>query len=217
MGKNSQQTQQQQQTTSTASTSSTDQKEEVVQQSATSTATQDSGESGKAENTGVIDAPKVVQASAPAPTAATAPAAPKLGTMAEMTLNQVTGYVAAMAPGLPVQLKDALVQQVVLYRALTNAINKTDTDFRAVWNTILRLFLEHKDGVFSERYVYRHFDNVALELNDRRAFQRLLNLAILTADPKSRSLALKQIDMQKTLEFGVTEEGRSRILGFYNL
>jgi hypothetical protein len=56
-------------------------------------------------------------------------------------------------------------------------------------------------------------------LNDteRKAFVRLIDMIKLLGPKDSRATALKQVDMSKALQFGTTDEGRRRVLNFFNI
>jgi hypothetical protein len=131
-------------------------------------------------------------------------------------LQQLSDYMEAMAPRAPITVSAGSRQQVVLYRMITRMINTLDEDFNLVFTTFLRLFSEHADGVFSETHVFRFMEHIALGSDEIKTFQRLLNLFKNVADPKGRAAGLKMTDFSKTLEFGITDEGRSRILGYFN-
>lgn len=137
-------------------------------------------------------------------------------TVGKMVLDQIEQYIDVMAPKKPQDPKSGVRWQVMLYRALTTAVNKLDDDFFLVWGTILKVFHSLKDDVFHEAYVFRFMEHVALPAEDQKGFQRLLNLIKTTAEPQGRNAALKQVDFAKTLEFGVTEQGRQKLLNFYN-
>lgn len=162
---------------------------------------------------------KATQAPTAAPAKATsAPvAAAAMGITASLALGEVQNYIAAMAPRKPISIEEGCRWQLVLYRAVTTIINRTEDDFKPAFTALLKLFEEHADAVFSETHVFRFFDNIQLPENDRKAFQRLVNLIKLLAPVKGRELALKQVDFSRSLEHGVLEQGRQRLLQHFNI
>lgn len=134
-----------------------------------------------------------------------------------MFLEQIEAYIAEMAPKKPQTAASISRWQVLLYRTLTSIINKCDADFYLVWRAVLAAFHSQKDGVFHESAVFRGMEHVVLPVNDQKGFQRILNIIKATAEPASRNAAIKQIDFSRSLEFGVTEAGRSKLLNFYNV
>jgi hypothetical protein len=141
-----------------------------------------------------------------------------LGTFALSALGGVVDYIKTMHPRRPNTTTEVLQQQTALYRALTTLINKVEgEEFTRAWSWLLEQFVLYRQGVFAEKYVFRGFEDITLNEADRKAFQRLLNLVKATCDPRSRAVTLKQIDLTKTLELGVTEPGRQRVLQFYGV
>jgi hypothetical protein len=136
---------------------------------------------------------------------------------AKAIINAILTYVREMAPGKSQTPESMQRQQVNLNSALSGAINRLDGEFKAVWGGILRLAHEHRDGVFHDRYVYRQLQNAPLNPTQRAFFERTMNMIKLTADPQGRKAGLKQFDKDRTMQHGMTEAGRNRLLSFYNL
>ena len=127
-------------------------------------------------------------------------------------------YMHNMRPRLPVTDDDVARNQAVLARTFTGVINNLDgDDFQAMFSHILAKFHEHKDGVFHPVKVNRGADLVALVPEDRRQFQRLVNMFGLLADPDGRSNAFKQVDLHKTLSGNITEAGRQKVFSYFNV
>jgi hypothetical protein len=181
----------------------------------------------KSITTPVVAAPAVLTPE-PTPVKPAAPLLPEIAAIFEkakgeataagkMILDQLEAYIAEMAPKKLQTQANEVRWQVQLYRVLSNTANRLDDDFFLVWNTILKVFHAQKDGVFHEAYVFRSMQHITLPPNDQAAFQRLLNLVKITANPAGRQAATKQVDFKRTLEHGVTEAGRQKLLNFYNI
>lgn len=136
----------------------------------------------------------------------------------KLLLGQLKVYMSEMKPGLPVDSKKAAVHQLQLYRVLNSFISKvTGEEFTQVWSVVLALFYQEADGVFHDIYVARGFDNIELPAASITAFQNLLHLCKVTADYKVRNLALKQLNLEKALQTGFTEQARQSLLSYYNV
>lgn len=133
-----------------------------------------------------------------------------------MVISSIEQYISDMAPRKPVTQTSIDMNQVKLYRAIQMCINNLDSEFKEIYTKILSMFEEHKGGAFRETHVFRGADTMPLPEDDRKAFHRLINLLKVTANPQSRSIALKQVDLQASTQYGITEVGRNRILAFYN-
>jgi hypothetical protein len=134
-----------------------------------------------------------------------------------LALQTIDGYIAAMGPAIPVNEEEGGRQQVTLYRAMTSVINNSGDDFENAFSALLAAFYKHKDTVFNEVSVYRFSENMMLPKADRDTFQRLINMCMLTADPKGRSAGVKQINFEATLGNSINDEGRQRINAYFHL
>lgn len=141
---------------------------------------------------------------------------PKVGTAAQLALHEIAEYMLSMQPKKPIQHDAGARKQVVLYRAIVRLINNTGDDFQTAFSTLLNLFHKHRAGVFHETSVFRFTEHIGLNKEESTSFLRLLNLLKLTADPKGRGVALKQVRLEDTLEFGINDAGKQRILEFFN-
>lgn len=134
-------------------------------------------------------------------------------------LNVIDGiaqYMQNMAPGKVINPVDGARQQVILYRTLQNAINGTQRNFRLLFATILKIVDENSKGAFSGAYVFRFTDAVVLNTEDRQGFLRIMNLILTAAAVEGRQIAVRHVDFTRSLQYGVTEEGRVRVLSFFN-
>lgn len=133
----------------------------------------------------------------------------------KLSLQTMIDYILKMAPKKPIAVSDGVRQQVALYRAITNLINNAGEDFNKAFGAVLRAVHEGRNGVFHEIHLFRFMEHIDLPQQDRQAFARLLNLIKLTADPKARQIALKQVDLTGTLSHGISEAGRQRTFSFF--
>ena len=138
------------------------------------------------------------------------------GLIGQRVMSILTTYADKMAPRKPVTDVVINEQQRLLFDALLKTINDSDEDFEKLLKTVFAFFEEHKNGVFHETRVFRGMDNIPLNKDDRAAFTRLLNLFKLVANPQSRKIALKQVDLNASLQYGVTEQGKNRLMSFFN-
>lgn len=142
---------------------------------------------------------------------------PKVTPVGQIMLHRFDEYVKEMAPGRTLSEAVGARHQVNLYRTLVGVINTLDEDFQAVFGAIVRCFVLGDQGVFHETHVYRFMGSVALPEQDRRAFLRILNLIKLLAEPRSRQLAVRQVNLQTSFPPPITERGKQRVLGYFNL
>lgn len=132
-------------------------------------------------------------------------------------IEAIKTYMAAMAPGKPMNAVDGGHNQVLFYRTMQNVINLVERDFQLLFATILKLVADNSgsSGVFGPTYFVRWSATASLSPDDRKGFVRLCNLLMATAPVQGREQALRHVDMQRTLEFGFSEAGKKRVMAFY--
>lgn len=143
------------------------------------------------------------------------PYAEGLSTLGRSAIATLVEYVEYMDPKKPQNQEEAVRKQVGLYNAIVRTINNNNQDFNKTWAAILQIFEDYKDGAFHERAVFRYMAFITLPDDKRVAFRRLINLLKVTAPVHGRRFAMRQIDLARSLEFDITEEGRNRVLNFY--
>lgn len=141
-----------------------------------------------------------------------------LGVFAKALKQAFDQYQLKMKPRTPVNDEDIARNQTSLARIIFGTINTLEgKDFDLMFGHILAQFHKEASGVFHELYVNRGMDVIELSSEDRRLFNNVINMIKLTADPAGRSISLKQVDLNKTLIGSITEAGRQKVYGFYNL
>ncbi len=140
----------------------------------------------------------------------------KTGTEAQKAvIATIERYMENMSVIRPTTPTEGAMYQGQLAWLLNNVTHRYGADFKPAWSLILEYFNEYKDGVFGERHVYRFFEQSNMGAQQIEAFQRLVNLIILTANPKTRKESLKQVDIERTLAVGFDETARQNLLAFY--
>ena len=141
------------------------------------------------------------------------------GTLDEKALiASMEDYIAKMAPGNALEASAGAFNQYSLWKTLQTVIESSPaTEFKSLWNIVLSYFNEHQAGVFNDRYVFRFASHWTYGEEQLTAFQRLLNLINLTCNVQNRNTGLRQVNIQATLEKGYTEEGKNRLVSFYNM
>lgn len=125
-------------------------------------------------------------------------------------------YAHNMAPRRPVTSADCAGWQRRLYRAIAASLTYPAEEFTGAFNIILDFVRENRDGVFSERYIYREYASVALSRSEMLSFERLVRLLTLTVDVSSIDEISKHIDMSKVVE-NLSVQAQQNVLGFYNV
>lgn len=125
-------------------------------------------------------------------------------------------YFEAVLPGKPVDPDAGARAQFAFWRALYTVIHSApQEEFKPLWNLVLAYFNNHAEDIFHSRYVFRFSESWSGSAVELAAFQRLLNLIHLTANPQTRAAGLKQVDLGRSLADFFTEEDRQRLITFY--
>ena len=131
--------------------------------------------------------------------------------------TRLNAYLEAMAVGKPTTVEEGVIQQSNLWNIIKWVLGLEGADFVRCYAKLLEVVLENRRGVFSERYAYRFFDSLRMSGNDRKNFERILNLLLTTCDPRTRALSMRQIDLRTTLSGLVDPLMQQRIAGFYQI
>lgn len=131
--------------------------------------------------------------------------------------DRLEEYVRVMAPSRPTSSKEGAAAQRMLWHAIKLMLTRDGNEFVHHFSETLRVIRENRKGAFSERYVYRFFDQLDLPADDRRNFERMLNLMLHTCDPTTRMLSMRQVDLRSSLSGLRDERQRQKVSAYYAL
>lgn len=132
------------------------------------------------------------------------------------SIEDIRSYMVKMAPGKVVTDQAGAIEQVKLFRAIRSIIEYTEEGFQLGFVTLLRMVDENSKTVFGDMYVFRFMDNVNLSYDDRRAFERIITLIKVAAPVQGRREAVKQVNMQRALQYSLSEVGKNKITHFFD-
>jgi hypothetical protein len=140
----------------------------------------------------------------------------KTGSMKEKTvIVSMRSYIQKMAPGLPLDIKDGVFLQQGLWK-LIQTISNTDDDFDQSFKILIDFFREYKGTTLSERYIFRFVENMTMGSENIRAFQSVINIIMIAATTINKRDVKKQVDLNRALNSGLTEEARQRIISYFS-
>ena len=134
----------------------------------------------------------------------------------EIIENNLSAYAKVMAPNVPVSAQEGANKQVVLYRTIQMVLRTEGADFTKNMDLLLGFIAANRETLFTEDRAYRFMQHVRLPANDRKTFERLLNLFIGTAARETRALALKQVSLPQTIE-GLNSDAQQRLIEYYSV
>lgn len=145
------------------------------------------------------------------------PVIPKQADMSrEIIENNLASYAKTMAPNVPVSAEQAATKQLSLYRTFQIVLRSTGGDFFKNMDLLLGFIAANRTTLFTEARAFRSMDQVRLPANERKNFERLLNLFIGTAARDTRVLALKQVDLTRSL-VGLDADTQQRVTEYYSI
>ena len=141
----------------------------------------------------------------------------------QFIVSTLDEYVTKMAPNVMIVDNKGAEMQMRLWRLLKNLINQpqSQVDFKESWNLIIAYFKEYGGdrGVLSMRYVNRFFHAWSGSELESFAFQGVIGLLQISADPdpqsRQRQMGLINLDQMFAKADIFNEEGRQRIFAFY--
>jgi hypothetical protein len=139
------------------------------------------------------------------------------GTQAQKVLiASLDRYVEDMAPNKPIQDAVGARNQYNLWKAISYIAETAPSDeFKRLWQILLAYALEHTDGVFQDRYVFRFSEYWTWSEHELNGLHRILNIIKLTCDPATRADGLRQVSLDRSLTEGFSDDARQRIVMFY--
>lgn len=137
-------------------------------------------------------------------------------TVAQQVLRQhLDQYIAAMATNMPMTSEKAAGHQLNLFTVINGILSQEGAVFVAEMDNLLSKINAHRDGVFSEYYVFRGLEHLRLTVSQRALFQRLIHLFINTCDPTTRGLALEAIDLRAALASPLEDAKQQRLVAYF--
>ncbi len=131
-------------------------------------------------------------------------------------VSALDSYVEKMHPSQTPTDDEGARHQYNLWRALIFVIDQSPQDeFKKLWYIVLAYFEEYKQTVFHDRYVFRFSEFWQWSDDQLTALQRLINIIKLTCNVDTRAKGLKQVDLNRSLDTGITDIGRQKLVSFY--
>jgi len=131
--------------------------------------------------------------------------------------NQLADYAKAMHPSQPMTAIEGKTQQTILWRTIDAILKLEGPEFIKGYTMLLAFVHENRSGALNDRYIYRYFADLTIPNNDRKNFNRMLNLLSATADPATRRLGLEQADLTASLAGFRDGAIQQRVTEFYSL
>lgn len=121
-------------------------------------------------------------------------------------------YVEEMVTSKPHNSKEGADIQRVLYRAIEGVVYAKDNgDFVTGMNLLLDVIDENATGVFSERYAFRFWEELALPRTQRQEFEHLLRLFIDIGPKATRKKTVTPARLENAMHYVQNHEIKERL------
>lgn len=135
----------------------------------------------------------------------------------QLIVDRLQQYAEKMATNKLLTVAVGKEQQQSLWAAIQQTLKLEGPEFIRAYGVLLDFFAEHRTTIFSDKYIYRNFAEAAISTNEKKVFNRMLNLLVATCDKATRRLGLEQVDLEKTLA-DIRDTGiQQRVAEFYQI
>lgn len=131
--------------------------------------------------------------------------------------NRLKRYVEVMDLGNRPSTKDGASLQRDLYNTFIMALNVDARISFTCLNIILFIYNYFSDSIFAESYAYRYIDRVELAQKQLKAFRYLMHLFIATANPGTRRINLRRVDIVAVAEELNIQLAKDNLIRYYNI
>nr|DAK28452.1 MAG TPA: MARCKS family [Caudoviricetes sp.] len=109
--------------------------------------------------------------------------------------------------------------QVGFYNNIMNIINKTDDNsFKLAMNYLMCLFQEHGHSgkALAAERVMMFMENMRISHVDVKCYHNLMTLFTTCCDPRTRRKEMRNMDMGKIVEYGLSTMAQNRLINYFN-
>lgn len=109
--------------------------------------------------------------------------------------------------------------QVGFYNNIMNIINKTDDNsFKLAMNYLMCLFQEHGHSgkALAAERVMMFMENMRVSHMDVKCYHNLMTLFTTCCDPRTRRKEMRNMDMGKIVEYGLSTMAQNRLINYFN-
>lgn len=130
---------------------------------------------------------------------------------------ELNNFAEAMDPKKSITKEAAAQWHMTLFLLIKRVLSTEEqSDFNTEWGTLLGFVNKNRDGVYSEKWIFRHTDAWSGSGSEFNQYRRLIMLILNTADPKTRKAAMADINFELLVE-GLKPVQVNRLGSFYSV
>lgn len=142
---------------------------------------------------------------------------PKLRDEFDLITEQFERYSKNMAKSRPIEEADGVRQQLDLWKLIQTTISKEGTAFNVLFAHLLELMHGERDGALHMHRRYRFFGALPLGAEEARNFESILQAFMTLANPQSRMLKIKQVNLPAVFLNYSNKSAEARVIDFFTL
>ncbi len=131
--------------------------------------------------------------------------------------NRLKRYVELMDLNNRINSKEGAGAQRDLYNTFIMTLNVEPRVSFTCLNIVLFIFNYFSDSIFSESFAYRFIDRVELAQKQLKAFRYMMHLFIATANPGTRRINLRRVDIVLVAEELNIQLAKDNLIRYYNI
>lgn len=130
---------------------------------------------------------------------------------------ELNNFAEAMDPKKSITKEAAAQWHMTLFLLIKRVLSTEEqSDFNTEWGTLLGFINKNRDGVYSEKWIFRHTDAWSGSASEFNQYRRLIMLILNTANPKGRKAAMSEINFELLVE-GLKPVQVNRLGSFYSV
>lgn len=130
---------------------------------------------------------------------------------------ELNNFAEAMDPKKSITKEEAAQWHMTLFLLIKRVLSTEEqSDFNTEWGTLLGFINKNRDGVYSEKWIFRHTDAWSGSASEFNQYRRLIMLILNTADPNGRKAAMSEINFELLVE-GLKPVQVNRLGSFYSV
>lgn len=133
----------------------------------------------------------------------------------KIVISGMETYLKVMEDGTPVTPNEGATQQRNLNNLFMEALTAPGNAINMCMDVILYQMNKNALAAFTPRLAFRFLTLARMSTTQVICFQNLIHLFTNTADPKSRRMMLRQIDLNKVLSYLPNEQSRQNLITYY--
>lgn len=130
--------------------------------------------------------------------------------------SKLKEYVSTMMPGRSHSTGEGEAAQLNFFRTIVTILKLEGGEFNTMFTLLLSIVNSNKNTVFSDRYVFRYYNQLKMSNIERKQYERIVTLLLVLCNPAIRPKALKQIDISAVMNVFNDQNIHQRVTSYFS-